>query len=243
MLSNNELAELIALAKTGDGEAKNRLIISNSPLIKSVLKGYIGKGVEYDDLYQLGALGFTKAIEKYDPSYGVKFTTYALPLILGEIKRFLRDDGAIKVSRSVKSLFVKIKKYLNATQDETERSVDKIAQHFGVSREEIVFAMEASHLPISLFEKTENSQGESLSLAEKIPCDNGDPVDLTDKIMITNLLKSLDERERKVMLLRYFRNATQSEVAKALNISQVQVSRIEQRVLAEFRETLKDEAI
>lgn len=208
-----------------------------SPLVKSIVKRYIGKGVEYDDLYQLGCLGLVKAWNKFDPSYGVKFTTYAVPLIAGEIKRFLRDDGQIKVSRSVKGLYVKIKKFLALHQnDEKQPTVDELATEFGVTREEIIYAMEASHLPISLFEKTDGDG--SLCLGDRIVGE--DHNNLVDKIVIQNMLSELDSREKKIILLRYFRNTTQSEVAKRMGISQVQVSRIEQRVLERFKKVLTE---
>jgi RNA polymerase sporulation-specific sigma factor len=208
-----------------------------SPLVKSIVKRYIGKGVDYDDLYQLGCLGLVKAHNKFDESYGVKFTTYAVPLIAGEIKRFLRDDGQIKVSRSVKSLYARIKKFLALHQnDEIQPSVDELAKEFDVTREEVIYAMEASHLPVSLFD---NGDGEGLSLAERIAGD--DNSNIVDNIVLHNMLKELDPREKKIILLRYFRNITQSEVAKRLNVSQVQVSRIEQRVLERFKAALQEE--
>jgi RNA polymerase sporulation-specific sigma factor len=235
MPDNEKVTALIMRAKAGEDKAKEELILTNSPLIKSVLRRYIGKGVDYDDLYQLGCLGFVKAINKYDMKYNVKFTTYAMPLILGEIKRFLRDDGVIKVSRSVKSLFVRIKRYLaEHSGDETAPTVEEIAREFDIPREEIVFAMEASHLPLSLYEKGDREGGEdNLCLADRIA--GNDDKDFIDNLMLKNMLTALPERERKVILLRYFRNATQSEVARTLNLSQVQVSRIEQKVLADFR--------
>ncbi|MDR0384271.1 MAG: sigma-70 family RNA polymerase sigma factor [Christensenellaceae bacterium] len=209
------------------------LIRKHNPLIKSIVRRYVGRGVEYDDLYQLGCLGFVKAIKKYDKKYNVKFTTYAVPLIAGEIKRFLRDDGCIKVSRSVKSLYVKIKKYL-AENNTPNPTVDNLASHFNVDPEDIIYAMEASHLPLSLFDKNENDDGEDgISLAEKISAN--DDKAYIDKIMISNCLKKLNPTEQKIILLRYYRNQTQSEVAAALNLSQVQVSRMEQKVLAEIK--------
>ena len=239
MTKNEELADLVLRAKNGDEHAKERLVVQNSPLIKSVLRRYMGKGVDYDDLYQLGCLGFVKAINKFDPKYEVKFTTYATPLIIGEIKRFLRDDGAIKVSRSVKSLFVKIKKYLLAKSGlQIQPTIDEIAQEFGVSREEVIFAMEASHMPLSLFAKPEDDDGDdAMSLADRMPA--SDDSNFIDNLMLKTVLDKLQDRERKVILLRYFRNATQSEVARLLSLSQVQVSRIEQKVLADLRTYFK----
>ena len=233
-----ENAELLVRVSNGDKAAGGMLVEQNSPLIKSIVKRYLGKGVDYDDLYQLGCLGFVKAIHKYDARYGVKFTTYAVPLIAGEIKRFLRDDGCIKVSRSTKGLYVKIKKYLaEKSGDENVPSVDDLAKHFDLPREDIIYAMEASRLPVSLFEKSDGEEG--LSLAERLG--ENDNAAIIDSIMLSGLLSSLNDRERKVIVLRYFRNATQSEVARQLLISQVQVSRIEQRVLERFREFFRKE--
>ena len=241
MLSAAETAQLLKSAKEENSDAaKTKLLEHNSPLIKSIVKRYLGKGVEFDDLYQLGCLGFVKAINKFNGEYGVKFTTYAVPLIAGEIKRFLRDDGQIKVSRSTKGLYVRIKRFLALHQnDEIQPSVDTLAKELEVTREDIIYAMEASHLPLNLFEKGDN---DGQSIGEKIVGE--DHAGLVDSIMLQNMLAGLDERERKVIMLRYFRNATQAEVATQLNISQVQVSRVEQRVLERFREIFKkDEEI
>lgn len=241
MLSPEETKELMTRAKAGCDAAKARLLESNSPLIKSIIKRYIGKGVDYDDLYQLGCLGFVKAINKYDDSYNVKFTTYAVPLVMGEVKRFLRDDGTIKVSRSTKALYTRIKRFLASRQgEEVQPSIEEIATELESTREDVIYAMEAAQMPLGLFEKADKAgDGEGLSLAERIPAPQA--TDLIDTIMLKNLLTELDPRERKIIIYRYFRNQTQSQVAEKLGISQVQVSRIEQRVLAHFREQFLDE--
>ena len=176
-----------------------------------------------------------KAINKFDPQYQVKFTTYATPLIIGEIKRFLRDDGAVKVSRSVKTLYVKIKKFLLLKSGDPEPpTIDEIAAEFGLTKEEVIFAMEASHLPLPLFANSVNDDNdESTCLADKIVA--SDDSAYLDHIMIKNMLMRLPVRERQVILLRYYRNATQSEVARRLHLSQVQVSRIEQKVLQNMK--------
>jgi len=239
-MENNDL---VALAKTGDETAKTMLLNANSPLIKSIIKRYVGRGVDYDDLYQLGCMGFVKAIGKYDSAYNVKFTTYAVPLMAGEVKRFLRDDGTIKVSRSVKSLYVRIKKFLAENAGaEIAPKIDEIATALEASREDVIYAMEAAQMPISLYDKGNSGDGsEGLCLAERLatPAD----VNLIDKVVLKNLLASLEDRDRKVMILRYFRNNTQSEVATRLGISQVQVSRIEQKILAFFREEFSRESV
>ncbi|MCL2846107.1 MAG: sigma-70 family RNA polymerase sigma factor [Firmicutes bacterium] len=234
MLSNEETRQLLDAAKGGCNDAKTRLITVNAPLIKSIIKRYIGKGVDYDDLFQLGALGFVKAIIKYDPSYNVKFTTYAVPLIAGEVKRFLRDDGTIKVSRSVKALYTMVKRYLITMQGaEVQPTIEEIARELGEDPEDIVFALEAAQMPISIYEQNDTrGDGDGLTLAERIPTES---VDLTTRVMIKNALASLEPRDRKVIILRYFRNMTQAQVAERLGISQVQVSRIEHRIIAMFR--------
>ena len=237
-MQQDNVKELVLRAKHGDDHAKNLLVQQNQPLIKSLLKRYLGKGVEYDDLFQLGCLGFVKAINKFDPQYQVKFTTYATPLIIGEIKRFLRDDGAVKVSRSVKTLYVKIKKYLMLKSGEIDApTIDEIAAEFEVSKEEVIFAMEASHMPLPLFATGINEDNDETScLADKIIA--SDDSAYLDKLMVKNMLARLPLRERQVILLRYFRNATQSEVARKLNLSQVQVSRIERKVLDNMKSYL-----
>lgn len=237
-MQKENVIELVLRAKNGDEQAKNQLIEQNQPLIKSLLRRYLGKGVEYDDLFQLGCLGFVKAINKFDPQYQVKFTTYATPLIIGEIKRFLRDDGAVKVSRSVKTLYVKIKKYLALKSGEIDApTVDEIAAEFNVTKEEVVFAMEASHMPLPLFATSLNEDSEETScLADKIVA--SDDSAFLDQVLVKNMLERLPLRERQVILLRYFRNATQSEVARALHLSQVQVSRIERKVLSSMKSYL-----
>lgn len=243
-MQQDVVIELVLRAKNGDEQAKNTLVQQNQPLIKSLLKRYLGKGVEYDDLFQLGCLGFVKAINKFDPQYQVKFTTYATPLIIGEIKRYLRDDGAIKVSRSVKTLYVKIKKYLLLKSGEINPpTVEELATEFGVSKEEIIFAMEASHMPLPLFATTTNDDSEETAcLADKIVA--SDDSAFLDKILVKNMLARLSLRERQVILLRYFRNATQSEVARTLHLSQVQVSRIERKVLSGMKAYLTaDESV
>ena len=243
MLTVEQTADLLKQAKEEEGvtcdNARATLIERNSPLIKSIVKHYIGKGVDYDDLYQLGCMGFVKAINKYDSAYGVKFTTYAVPLIAGEIKRFLRDDGTIKVSRCVKTLYTHIKRFLATCQSrEVAPTIDEIATALEVTREDVVYAMEAAQMPVSLFDKNDNGDGERLSIAERMPAPTTtDPI---DRIMLKNMLASLDIRDRKVIILRYFRNQTQSQIARSLGISQVQVSRIEQRVLSQFREHLAE---
>lgn len=229
---------LINMAKNGDKDAKNELINQNYPLIKSVIKRYINKGVEYNDLFQLGSVGFVKAINNFDPSFGVKFSTYAVPMIAGEVKRFLRDDGSIKVSRAIKTLSIQIKKYVDKMEQKgISPSIKELSQKFDVSEEEIVFALDASLYPVSLFSEV---QGEDSKICLQDMIEDGNNSEtMLDHMLLKDLIKGLEERERKVIIMRYYRDKTQSEIAKMLGISQVQVSRIENKVLEKLKKEFK----
>lgn len=234
MLEQTETTELIEKAKTGDEAAKTRLIEENSPLIKSVIRRYKNKGVEYDDLYQLGCIGFLKAIRNFSAAFGVKFSTYAVPMIAGEVKRFLRDDGYIKVSRSTKALAVKIAYFTERYKNEhcAAPTIEVIAEQFGLEPQEAVFAMDSSKFPLSIYEKSDDEDGRSL--VEKLASDETTD-DNVDRMMLKSLISSLNEREKKIVLLRYYRDKTQSEVARVLHVSQVQVSRLESKIIEKMR--------
>lgn len=236
MQAYEESSKLIELAKKGDEQAKEKLITINSPLIKSVVKCYLNRGVEYDDLFQLGAMGFVKAINNFDESFNVKFTTYAVPMIAGEIKRFLRDDGSVKVSRSIKQTAVQLNNYIyeyNKTHG-SNPTIEHLAKHFNLDKTDIVLALEANSRLISIDEKY-NDDEESLSLGEKLP-DKFNLEKYMDKLALRDLIEGLSQREKQVIILRYYLDKTQSEIAKELGISQVQVSRIENKVLQELKE-------
>jgi len=235
-MDNEQVQSLIIDAKNGDNSAKAALIKSNSPLIKSVIRRFKNKGIEYDDLYQLGCIGFLKAIKNFLPEFGVKFSTYAVPMIAGEVKRFLRDDGYVKVSRATKSLSIKINRYIEEYKKNSNQSprIEDIAKTFDIDVQEAVFAMDSGKMPISIYEKQdENSQ----SLFDKLSYSDEDK-DI-NKIIIKDLINSLDSREKKIIMLRYYRDYTQSAVAKILGVSQVQVSRIEYRIIKKLRESLQ----
>lgn len=237
MLSVAETAELLNLAKSGNDLAKEKLITYNSPLIKSIVKRYLNKGIEYDDLFQLGAMGFVKAINKYDASFNVKFTTYAVPMIAGEIKRFLRDDGSVKISRSIKHLAIQIKNFINEYNVEfgVSPTLDKIAEQFNIDKNDVVLAMEASTTPLSL---NEQYGGEDISILDRVS-DDFNPEKYIDKLALRDMIEHLTAREKQVIVLRYFLDKTQTEIAKELGVSQVQVSRIENKVLKEMKENIK----
>lgn len=238
LLSTEETENLINLAKLGDCDAKQKLLNGNYPLIKSIVKRYIGKGVEYDDLYQLGCVGFLKAINNFSSKFSVKFSTYAVPMIAGEIKRFLRDDGAIKISRTIKSLSVKINRYLDEQRkiDNKAPTIKELAEKFEASEEDIVIAMDSSQSLISIYEKTvDKTSDNSPNLLDQLVVDESLDEKI-DKIILKDLINKLPEREKKIIMLRYFRGKTQTEIARMLDVSQVQVSRIEAKVLANFKE-------
>lgn len=238
MLDHDTTIALIKRAQSGDDGAKEELVKENIPLVKSVVKRFKGRG-EYDDLMQLGAIGFIKAIQNFDETYGVRFSTYAVPMISGEIKRFLRDDGAVKVSRWAKTLAQKINVFIDEKlkSGEKEPTVDEIAQNFGVEAEQVVFAMDTGHYLLSL---SSTVGDDDVTLEDKIVGDRSPDEDL-DKIMLKDCIDDLPEREKKVIILRYFRDKTQSEIAAELGVSQVQVSRIECKVLQKLKEKLVEE--
>lgn len=235
MADCDEVLCLIKSAQAGDENAKTILTQSNAPLVKSILRRYKNKGVEYDDLFQLGCIGLLKAIKNFSPDFDVKFSTYAVPMIIGEIKRYLRDDGFIKVSRSTKSLAQKINFYIEKIKNNEGRSptVDEIACCFNIEPQEVVFAMDSSKIPISMYDKGDDEDG--LSVADKLS-DGDKTEDTVDKIIIRDGLNKLSERERKIIILRYYRDKTQSEVARTLNVSQVQISRLENKIMSKLRE-------
>ena len=237
MLEHQATLELLKKAQAGDDGAKEKLIEENVPLIKSIVKRFKGR-LEYDDLMQLGAIGFIKAMQNFDVEYGVRFSTYAVPMISGEIKRFLRDDGAIKVSRWTKSLAQKISAYIDEKlkNGEAEPTVEQLATAFDVDAQEIVFAMDAQHYLLSL---SATVGDDDLELGDKIATEECEDENI-DKMLLKDLIEDLPQREKKVIVLRYFRDKTQSAIAKELGVSQVQVSRIENKVLQKLKDGMEN---
>lgn len=235
MLNQEETLDYIRQAKNGDENAKEIIFVNNAPLIKSIIRRFKGKGVEYDDLYQIACIGFLKAIKNYDETFGVKFSTYTVPMVIGEIKRYMRDNGAIKVSRMLKILANKINRYIDEYQAENNDSPDVglIAKKFGITEEEVVVALDSSRMPLSIFDKFED-EDDGQELIDKIPyCDSEEK--LLNKLQISKALSELSERERKIIVLRYYRDKTQSEIAESLGVSQVQVSRLENKIIEKIR--------
>lgn len=239
MLNEQDTLHYLRLAKSGDNRAKETLLEHNSSLLKSILKRYLGKGVEYDDLYQLSCMGFLKAISGFDESFGVRFSTYAVPMIAGEIKRFLRDDGSVKVSRAMKKSAREMNRYIEqyAFEHGAQPSVKELAAAFSMDEGEVVFTLGSSRMPVSIYEQGEYKDEKSATLAEKLPSKEN-PEDMIEKMVLKSAIEKLDERDKKIVFLRYFRDMTQSEVAKAIGVSQVQISRIESRIMREFKKEL-----
>lgn len=242
MLDHNTTIELIKKAQTGDEQAKTILVEENSPLIKSIIKPYKFKGVEYEDLFQLGSLGFVKAILNFNPEFNTKFSTYAVPMIAGEVKRFLRDDGSIKVSRALKSLNIQINRYIleyKAKNNSESPSIEQIANHFNMDQQEIVFAMDSKKALLSLDEKQDESNPRSRSIMEAIE-DPNSPDTMIDNIMLKEIISALPTRDKQIIALRYFEDRTQSEIAEKLGVSQVQVSRLECKILEKLKAKFKE---
>lgn len=236
MLSHSETIVFLRRAKEGDAMAKEKLIVENSSLIRCIVKRFLGRGVEYDDLFQLGALGFLKAVYNFDESFDVRFSTYAVPMIIGEIKRFLRDDGSIKVSRIIKSLSVKINKYVEEVKlsGKNPPTVEELSEKFSVSEEDVALALGSGVKPLSLYDSVNEEGDKKVELIDKIASDEKED-DLIEKITLRKLISELDERERKIIVLRYYGDRTQSEIAKELGVSQVQVSRLETKIVEKLK--------
>lgn len=232
----SRLEELIAQSQNGDHGATETLVEENSGLIWSVARRFMGRGTEPDDLYQLGCLGFLKAVEGFDLQYGTQFSTYAVPKIAGEIRRFLRDDGAVKVSRSLKEQAATIKATRNrlTTALGREPTVQEISRQTGFSPEEIALAETATAATESIQRET-GEEGFSL---ENVLTDTESEERMVEKIALRQAIEALPEREKMVVKLRYFHSLTQQRVAKVMDVSQVQVSRIEKKAIALLRELM-----
>ncbi len=235
MISPEETKALLARAKAGDAEARDRLVDENLALVKSVVRRYLDRGVEFDDLYQLGCIGLVKAIEHFDEAFDVRFSTYAVPMIMGEIRRYLRDDGPVKVSRSLKEVNRRALAACERLEAEsgTSPGVRAIAEAIGESPEDVALALEASRATVSL--NSPIGDDEDGATRQDVLPDETREESLVDRLLVRELLERLDARERQIIVLRYFRDCTQSRVAEMIGVSQVQVSRLETRILRKLR--------
>lgn len=234
--------ELIKLAKNGDKSALNKLVEVNMALVATISKKFLNRGYEYEDIFQIGCMGLVKAVNNFDDQYNVKFSTYAVPMILGEIKRFIRDDGMIKVSRSVKNTAKKLHYDKEALTKKLDRdpTLEELSEYSGVAVEDIVFATESANSLQYLYDTIHQDDGAPVLLIDKLSENRQEDNEMVDKIALKEALKSLDVKSRQIIMLRYFKDKTQIQVAKMLGISQVQVSRIEKKVLKIMRQTLAE---
>ena len=239
----NELVEenvldLIGKARLGDKQAQSVLVEKNVGLVWSIVKRFQNRGYETEDLFQIGCIGLIKAINKFDTTFQVRFSTYAVPMIIGEIKRFIRDDGIIKVSRSLKEVSGKarITKEIMCKELGREPSISEMAVRLNISTEDLVMALEANCAPESLYSTIGEGDNSPILLIDRINGESSNnEVDLIDRIALRQILETLKPRERQIIILRYFKEKTQVQIAKMLGISQVQVSRIEKKILEDIK--------
>ncbi len=238
---NFDFVEQIKKAQNGDKDAMAKLVEENQGLVWNIARRFFGRGYDKEDIYQIGCMGFIKSIRRFDSDFEVQLSTYAVPYILGEIKKFLRDDGPVKVSRSLKELNVKInelqKEYANAGKELSIMDISKILK---VPKEDIVLAIESAQSTESIENaKYSNSKtNKDLTLIDTLSTNKDEANLITNKIALQKIIEELEDREKKIILLRFYKDKTQSEVAKILGISQVQVSRIEKKILEGMRREL-----
>ncbi len=239
-MKNNE--QLLLRAKEGDLSAKDELVTANLGLVHHIVKRFIGRGVEAEDLFQIGSIGLLKAIDHFDMQFGVQFSTYAVPMIQGEIKRFLRDDGMIKVSRSLKELSYKAYAYKEemVRKQGREPTLSEIAKKLEVTMEELTMALESATEVESLQKTVYQSDNSEIELQDKLPEKENIEEKLINHIVLGDTLRYLEKEERQLIWLRYFKEKTQSEVGRIMGISQVQVSRYEKKILNGMREKLAE---
>lgn len=233
---------LIQKSHDGDERARAQIVEENVGLIWCVVRRFLGRGIESEDLFQIGSIGLLKAIDKFDFSFNVKFSTYAVPMISGEIQRFLRDDGIIKVSRSLKEMAYKayIAKENLQERYQREPTLDELAKHMQVEKEELVMALDACGEVESIYKPVYQKDGNEVSLLERLEEKEPQEEKILDRMVLGQLLNELEKEERQIIYLRYFENKTQSEIGKSLGISQVQVSRLEKKILKRMRDKIEE---
>ncbi|MGI5918517.1 MAG: SigF/SigG family RNA polymerase sporulation sigma factor [Christensenellales bacterium] len=239
LLSHEESLRLIKLAQAGDAKAQETLVLRNTALVKSIVKKFLNRGVEFDDLMQIGSLGLIKAIKGYDPSFNVRFSTYAVPMIAGEIKRFLRDDGIIKVSRSLREKSFEIFGVKEQLKLELKRkpTIEELAQRLNMTPEDIVFAMEAVRSPVSIYEPVFDGEDSKTLLIDTMA--EHDDNAIIDSILLKEMIQKLSPKERQLIMLRFFSDKTQMEIAEVLGVSQVQVSRLITKTLSKLKKSVE----
>ncbi len=232
-----ETIELIKRSRAGDKLAREQVIKENMPLVYSIVKRFAGRGHDLEDLRQIGAIGLIKAVDNFNWNFDVKFSTYAVPMISGEIKRFMRDDGMVKVSRTLKENGIHIRRVAESLAAELgrEATLEELSAATEMKREDIVLALEAGNEVESLHKTVYQKEGSEISLMERIPSDKDEAETVVNQLLLEQLLAELDEQERQIIHMRYFEEKTQTQIAGILGLSQVQVSRLEKRVLGSMR--------
>ncbi|MDO7786440.1 RNA polymerase sporulation sigma factor SigF [Desulforamulus aquiferis] len=240
LLGDQEMRDLIKKAQSGNTEARERLVNCNLKLVFNLVQRFNNRGYELEDLFQIGCIGLMKAIDKFDLSYDVKFSTYAVPMIVGEIRRFLRDDSPVKVSRSLKETAYKIQQTRDRLTARLGRdpSINEIASELGFQREEVVNALEAAQTPTSIYETLHQDDGDPIYILDQLSDGEEGDSPWLEKLAVKQLLIELPERDRQILLWRFFEDKTQSEVAARLGLSQVQVSRLERQALRKLKELM-----
>lgn len=238
LLKDEEMRTLITRAQAGDQQARERLVNCNLKLVFNLVQRFHNRGYELEDLFQIGTIGLMKAIDKFDLSYDVKFSTYAVPMIVGEIKRFLRDDSPVKVSRSLKEAAYRIQMMREQLTGKLGRdpTIGEIAENLGCTREEVITALEAAQSPTSIYETLHHDDGDPIYILDQLKGEEDGDNPWLDQLAIKELLMRLSERDRQIIIWRFFEDLTQSEVANRLEISQVQVSRLERQALKKLRQ-------
>ncbi len=242
LLNDEEMKNLLARAQAGDAQARERLVNCNLKLVFNLVKRFQNRGYELEDLFQIGCIGLIKAIDKFDLSYNVRFSTYAVPMIVGEIRRFLRDDNPVKVSRSLKEIAYKAQQSREKLMAKMGRepTVNEIAAELGISREEVVTALEAAQFPSSIYETLHQDDGDPIYLLDQLSEGDGEDNPWLDSITLKEVLKQLPDRDRLILLWRFFGDKTQGEIAERLGLSQVQVSRLERQALQKLRDLMEN---
>lgn len=241
LLGDEEMRTLLRQAQAGDARARDRLINCNLKLVFNLVKRFQNRGYELEDLFQVGCIGLMKAIDKFDLNYEVKFSTYAVPMIVGEIRRFLRDDNPVKVSRSVKEAAYRVQKIRERLCKRLGRepSIGEVAAELGMSREEVVTALEAAQSPTSIYETLHQDDGDPIYLLDQLESEANGEMPLLERMAVKELLLNLPERDRRILTWRFFEDLTQVEVARRLGLSQVQVSRLERQALKKLKDLME----
>ena len=236
LLTSKENEELMKKLKTGDKAAREKFIVGNMRLVLSLVKRFWAKNANADDVFQAGCVGLIKAIDNFDLSVGVKFSTYAVPMIIGEIKRYLRDGNSLRVSRSIRDTAYRVLKVREAIEErDEEATIDKIAEEMQVAVSEVVYALDAISDPVSLYDPVYNKAGDTLLLMDQL-CDEKNNVEVwTERVALGEAMERLGEREKRILFLRYYEGKTQTEISEEVGISQAQVSRLEKNALNNIR--------